>query len=903
MADDLVGQRLGRYRIEEKLGEGGMGVVFKATDEKLRRTVALKVLADDVVNDADRRRRFLREARLAASLTHPNIATVHDVGETDDGHIYIAMELVAGHSLRHRLEKGALGPNAAVRIAKDLTRALVKAHNLGIVHRDLKPDNVMVSDELEVKVLDFGLAKPVATDDAREEPGANASVVTEDGRVIGTPGYMAPEQAAGRAVDARTDVFAVGVVLYEMATGVRPFRGDSAMDVIIATARDEPARPSALAPEIGSALERVIMRCLEKNADARYADAPELMRALEELGDEEEQRSATATVAAAGEKREAAAKIRDAGAMLTQASLVGTTHANVERRAQRPRALVGVVVAGSIAVLALVGARCVRAPAPASALAAAPSASSAGPAATATAITDLPRPVSTNTVLLAEYVAGTQALRDDNWGIAQSHFMRVVELDPFLALGHLRLAMAAEGTLDESIRRENYAKAVTLRSQLSKRDEGMMEALEPVLQRLREDRAEAAKRLHLLGERYPGDVEIQVWQALLQNTTTGLAAADRAIALDPRDGQAWQSHADILATLGRVDDSRQSYERCGAVSPGSAECFLGLVWLDSMEGRCADAERDARRAVDRDPHLTSNLACVMVGAGRPIEAVREVIDQSAALFAPAPRMRWQSLIDQTRMALITGDFVTARALAEQAELSADSDVHTPFRDHLLPALILAGIAREVGDDAQAFRVAWGFVSRSDAWSKSTQGDAGIDASLTLARSSTRAGGLSQAEFIARRTAWLEDERRNIAQSGLTWTYAFAAPAETKEQAEEALAALPAYQPLSSFTYYVGIPDAEIGRTYLLAGQPDAAIPHLTKAVATCSAFRHPFAHTQAALHLGEALESKGDTTGACAAYAKVIARWGRAKPRSLSAERARARSKALACATQASVKP
>ena len=206
-----------------------------------------------------------------------------------------------------------------------------------------------------------------------------------------------------------------------------------------------------------------------------------------------------------------------------------------------------------------------------------------------------------------------------------------------------------------------------------------------------------------------------------------------------------------------------------------------------------------------------------------------------------------------------------------------------------------GIARETADDAQAFRVAWSFVTRSETWRKSTNGYGGIDASLGLAKQTVRAGGLSPQEFGARRATWLDEQRRASSQTGLAWTYAFAATAETAEDAKEALAVLPEYAPFSPFTYYVGIPDAEIGSVYLLAGDVANAVPHLAKAVANCAAFRHPFVHTRAALNLGQALESKGDPAGACGAYKKVIDRWGSAKPRSLSAERARARSKALSC--------
>ena len=884
MAADLIGRTIGRYRIVSRIGQGGMGVVFEAFDEKLHRRVALKLLGDDVARDADRRRRFLREARVAAGLSHPSIAAVYDAGETADGDIYIAMELVAGASLRERIARGPLDVADALAIAKDLARALVKAHEQGIVHRDLKPDNVMVNDALDVKVLDFGLAKAIQIEsDAPKETAS--SIATKEGHLLGTPGYMSPEQADGRSVDARTDVFALGVVLYEMTTGARPFLGGSAMEIIIATTRDEPLRPSKLRAEVGPELERVILRCLEKNVDARHATARELASDLASIDVTTDRPTRSAAPSPSP-----AAPRKDVGNLPTQQSLVRSSHSVVGGRARS--SAIAIAMAIGVAVVALaVGSRFMgspSAPAPSSVRA-------ATPAPTTTTLTDHPDPPSDDPRVVSEYRAGLQALRDDDWGIAQAHFTRVVELAPLLALGHLRLAMAAEGTLDEAIRRSHYATAVTLRGQLGARDQAMMEAIEPVLQRSREDRMEAVTRLRALLATYPLDVEIHVWLAFLQHDAAGLAPADRAIELDPRDGQAWQSRGDVLAGLGRTDESRAAYERCGAISPGSAECFLGLVWLDSMEGRCDDAERDARRAVDRDPHLASNLACVMAGAGRPNEAVRQVLDQATAAFAPMP-FRWQDALDDARLAIRAGDFVRGRELAAQYQAVADADPHALFRDHLYPAILLIGLAQEAGDDAQAFRTAASFVSRSDTLSKSALGDAGIDASLRLARLALRKGGLSRSEFDARRATWIDAQKRSVAQPGLTWAYAYAATAETREEADAAFAALPAFAPLSSFAYYVGIPDAEIGSAYFLAGRVDEAVTHLDRAVANCAAFRHPFVHARAAMQLGQALEQKREPRRACDAYRDVVARWGNAKPRSISAERARARMSAIGCA-------
>jgi eukaryotic-like serine/threonine-protein kinase len=269
---DLAGTRLGHFRLRSELGRGGMGVVYGAEDLTLRREVALKVLPASVLSDPERRRRLLREARAASVAIHPNIAAVYEVGEAD-GHVYIAMERVEGRTLRALLEGGRLPVTEALRIGREIARGLARAHLAGVVHRDIKPENVMIGEDGQVKILDFGLAKRAPRDDADPARAPTASdLETAEGRILGTPSYMSPEQARGERVGARSDVFSLGVVLYEMASGVRPFSGSTPMRVLIAIDRDEPAPASTHAPEVPRVVDRILARCLEKLPEARYGD-------------------------------------------------------------------------------------------------------------------------------------------------------------------------------------------------------------------------------------------------------------------------------------------------------------------------------------------------------------------------------------------------------------------------------------------------------------------------------------------------------------------------------------------------------------------------------------------------------------------------------------------------------
>jgi formylglycine-generating enzyme required for sulfatase activity/dienelactone hydrolase/predicted Ser/Thr protein kinase len=273
----------GRYQILDKVGEGGMGILYRARDTRLARTVALKLLRADALRDPERKRRFLQEARAASALNHPNIVTIYDVDEAPDGSSYIAMEYVEGRSLDHRLAEGPLPLDEALRLGIEVARALAAAHAAGIVHRDVKPANVMLSRSGAVKVLDFGLAKLAeATGGAARE---SAETVTKgpktlSGVILGTPAYMSPEQARGETADARSDVFSFGVLLYELLAGRRPFAGESVAVLLASILRDDPPSIETLRPEVPVDIVAVARRCLARDRNARFQSAEGVLEAL-----------------------------------------------------------------------------------------------------------------------------------------------------------------------------------------------------------------------------------------------------------------------------------------------------------------------------------------------------------------------------------------------------------------------------------------------------------------------------------------------------------------------------------------------------------------------------------------------------------------------------------------------
>lgn len=278
----MIGETISHYRIVEKLGEGGMGVVYVAEDTVLGRRVAIKTLTGGGgPGDQHFRARFLREARAISKLSHPHIANIYDYGETRDGQPYIVMELVDGSTLGELMRREKLTIQRSVGIIKQVAEALAEAHRHGIVHRDIKPSNIAINERGNVKVLDFGLAKEIEVGPSDPEAQTRLHTQTREGVIVGTPMYLSPEQALGIKVDARSDVFSLGGLLYECIAGKPAFFGRTAVEICAKVVRDDPPPPSQFNPDVSSELDHIALKALAKKPEARYQTAEEMIEVLD----------------------------------------------------------------------------------------------------------------------------------------------------------------------------------------------------------------------------------------------------------------------------------------------------------------------------------------------------------------------------------------------------------------------------------------------------------------------------------------------------------------------------------------------------------------------------------------------------------------------------------------------
>jgi serine/threonine-protein kinase len=888
----LIGRTLSHFRIEAKLGEGGMGVVYRATDEKLLREVALKVLPASMASDGERRQRFLREARSAAAVTHPCIATVYEVDEAD-GHVFIAMELVLGDTLRERMAPGLVHAEA-VRIAKAVARGLARAHEKGVVHRDLKPENVMVTPDGEVKILDFGLAKLRAADPGDlGSPGTEPTAVqlTAQGRVMGTPGYMSPEQVEGRAeVDARSDVFSFGVMLYEMLSGVRPFRGSSSIEVLYGVLHRELQPLQEVCPTVPADIAALVTRCLQKRPEERFASGRELVVALE--GDSppwiDEALSARAP---ALEKIQTIAGMGTAlGATISSAAPhTGAGPSVARRRYWRTRWFwLGVGLTVTLLVALAVGARSMWAK-----------------HRRGVPMTDYPPPRTSSSEAALHYASGLWRLRVGGLE-SQSELRKAAELDPMLAAAQLRLALYGPYyEWSPAERRSSYSKASLLAARLDARDQALL----PIAEALAADPVDygvAISRAQAVAERYPEDAEVALilYTLFYQSgrEQERLEASRRVLSLDPLGTQVLDGEAYLAMRRGDAQQARALTDRCLQLVPGATYCRQIRAALHAHAGACDAELAEARELVKLDPDTGSSyfvLAQALAATGAPLESVKGALDQAEA--RPVTTLKTPGGLARLTLAELVGDFENADALsvalAPAIATSTSEEVHSS-----LTAVRIA-LAEETGDRAKALDLASGFEREASGWNADDPLGVRVKRLYLLHEART----LADPAFAEARDRLVEEaSKQQGGSSPATRAHLrLLADARCAETAEEASDALAHEQVASLSEPELSGNELGVGRLLLLAGRVEEAIPVLERLTRSCrvitselsldSDLDAPLKFLHAQLLVGQAREARGDKAGACQAYGVIQARWKDARPRSVTLDRARERTRALAC--------
>jgi serine/threonine-protein kinase len=860
-----------------------MGVVLRARDERLGREVAVKILPPDRVGDATARRRLVREARAAAALEHSGIVHVYDVGETDEGGAYLVMELVKGTSLRRTLETQAASLQTRLRYVVEAARALAFAHARGIVHRDVKPDNIMIREDGRVCLLDFGLAKPVL--------GQGASTVLSEGGIIGTPAYIAPEQAAGGEVDARADQFSLGVTAYEALAGRVPWNATSLAHMIAAILRDDPPPLSTINPLLPRELDAPIARAMAKRPEDRFPSVTDFGDALAGVA----ARLDAAALAAAPTQL-----VPGSGGDLTpprtRGELVAETRTAPGRRRRVATVVAGAVAAVAIAaaIVAALGLSRRQPPAPAAATI------ESGAIRKPVAITDLPIPESKVPAAVAAYRMGIQAYRDGSIAAMRLAFQRATELDPTYAAAHYRLGAVALGQGDMALARTELASAMSMRSTLPAREGELLAAAEPLVLRSPPDFTESEARIRSLMEREPLDAEFRALLSYVEivehDHLAALGDARHALDLDPQYGFAYMLEGWALAELGRRDEERQAYDRCVEHVPAAIVCLGERAGVLAEAGECAQLAADAERIIAAAPETATGYlyrTAALLARGAPRETVEDGCKQ-AVDAQPEEARAVQNAINEEAIAMAFGDFLAVQRTAGETEKTLART--TDLAPHAAHALALAEALVESGRTGDAARVALSYLRKRDLWvANPVEQGPESDATPRLVAIARRAGAMTpdaarrERESFVRR--WSSLDHAHDAPPRI-WLAAYAGAASTPEDAEEAAAAMPKDTPKAPPT---AAARAALGEVLRLKGAVSEALPLLASAYRACMTIDDPPWHVFAAMHLGEAREASGDAAGACEAYRTVLDRWGGAKPRSITAEAARTRVRALAC--------
>jgi serine/threonine-protein kinase len=822
-----VGARVGPFLVKERIGAGGMGEVYRATDTRLGRDVALKVLHPAFTADEKRLRRFEQEARAAAAVSHPNIVVLHDVG-MHEGEPYLVTEVLEGHALRDEL-KGPLPLGRAIDLGRQLASALVAAHTHGVVHRDLKPENLFVTAGGTLKVLDFGIARL----DAEVPEGAAAT--TETGAVLGTVEYMAPEQVRGQPADHRVDLFAAGCILYELASGRRAFHGPTKVETGYAILNAKPAPLDA--PPAFAAL---VDHCLEKSVERRLQSAVELEARLKAMADDD--------------------------AAPTRA---------------RPRRRWGPVAAIAALALAAGGSMLLH-------------------MRRGVAVTDHPLPLG-KPEAQNEYRIGLQALRDGSYAIAGRAFERAAELDPSMAAAQLRAALYFLGPDGALPRKQHLVAAQRVRAQLEPRDLALLEVAEGLVRSQRGDDATVASA-HAATERFPNDAELAgVHGKVLSSTLqfdAALAELDRALGLDSKFALclAWKSLT--YGRMGNQEMRQATIDRCLVVNPSSASCLGERVTLSVNGGDCERYLQDAMRLAELEPDnpVAQDWVAVALAANEaPLASVKVALDRVTSLVPEGSRDE-MAHFNAFRFAALRGDLVSAgEELATIERLRRDDPDET---GHTGPAMTLMLLYEEEGDDEASLRVGEDFVERASAWHAS---EPVVEAHvLKLKR---KLGKIDDAGYSAGKNRLVDRLARNPPALGTAYF-------KEKETWNDLHRMRVDETPAQAAADLLGAPDnpllsrmLPVTRLRVAAGHGVEALPNIRRIAARCAVmtpmnndwFDTAFTFIESQLLLGSVLEETGDTAGACAAYAVVKRRWKDAKPRSVSLERAIARSAALGC--------